>query len=341
MRRRELFLIPWATRVGYSQSGAGESKPREYVTATASRDTVPRVGLIPSTFKGNTEMDGRKIRALARPAALAAPLTADQLDDMLRLAVELGGGRRGGLVTAIQRDDWVLLKIQATGMVTDPRLVESVLRYLAEKGLGKRFTIGDDTVEAAAPTGGNFEGLTYRAAVDRMARRYPALRYELMEFRTAPALEMPVEGRVFSKRNPGGVYRVPRALRECDKVIALAPLGAEHSLLGYLGFCGAQRLGSEEERGEAALDLFSFHPADYSIVGGTFAPVPGGRHNLIIAANNAPAVDSVASAVLGNDPTKLRYLEQAVQHGYGVNDAYAIWTRGAEIEDVKVNPVTG
>jgi hypothetical protein len=89
MRRRNFFLSALAV---YAQ------KPREWVTATASRDTAPRVGLIPSTFPGGEEMDGKKIRGLVKPAALTATLTAAQVDDMLRLAVELGGGRRGGLV---------------------------------------------------------------------------------------------------------------------------------------------------------------------------------------------------------------------------------------------------
>jgi hypothetical protein len=46
-------------------------------------------------------------------------------------------------------------------------------------------------------------------------------------------------------------------------------------------------------------------------------------------------VDAVGAAVMGFDSSGIRHLDLAVQHGYGVNDAYSIWTRGAEIDEVK------
>lgn len=360
MRRRDLLMTSWGLGAAFSQT----EKPKEWVTAAASRDTVPRVGLIPSTFKGTEELDRRKIRALAKPAALDASLTAAQLDDMLRLAVELGGGRRGGLVTAIGREDWVVLKTCVggcptagggwhPGAVADPRLVASVLRYLTERGLGKRFTITEGApCQAAAwdsTWNGEFDGLSYRAMVDGMAKRHPSLRFELVDASAAPALEMPVEGRVFASRNPQGVYRVPRLLRECDKVISIAPLatgpgsGVALSVMNYLGFAPGVRVEELGSPGEVALDLFSFHPADYAIVGGSYGAESAGdaggtrarRHNVIVAGTNAPAVDAVGAAVMGFDSTAVRHLDLAVQRGYGLNDAYSIWTRGAEIDEVK------
>jgi uncharacterized protein (DUF362 family) len=378
MRRRDFLLAPLPLQVALSQSAIPgtkpasvqpqNAKPREWVTAAASRDTAPRVGLIPSTFAGTEEMDGRKIRALARPAPLRAPLSAAQLNDMLRLAVELGGGRRGGLVTAIAKDDWVVIKVNiqncgATGVVTDPRLVASVLGYLVERRLGRRFTIVEGAPCRAASSvwdskwDGQFNGVTYRWIVQTMSKQHPSLRFELLDLNTAPSLEMPVEGRVFATRNQPGIYRIPRVLRECDKVISIAPLatmpgtGVALSIMNYLGFAPAEHYGEGKHRlarlgdpGEVAVDLFSFHPADYAIVGGTFgAESDGGasgttrlrRHNVLIAGTNAPAVDAVGAAVMGFDSSAIRHLDLAVQHGYGVNDAYSIWTRGAEIEEVK------
>lgn len=382
MRRRDFVLsaLPW--QVALSQTTAAsrqpqENKPREWVTAAASRDTAPRVGLIPSSFAGTVELDGRKIRALAKRAALTEDLSAAQLDDMLRLAVELGGGRRGGLATAIGRDDWVLIKTSIQncpgseiggafhpGAVTDLRLVAGVLRYLAEHGLGKRFTIVEgstfrtngDTVWDSS-WNGQFGGLTYRSVVQSLSKQYTGLRFELLDLNTAPSLEMPVEGRVFAKRNPQGIYHVPRVLRECDKVISVAPLGVMTgtgvglSIMNYMGFAPGERYGYPKsalsqlgDSGDVALDLFSFHPADYAIVGGTFAaesdPTATGntrvrRHNVIIAATNATAVDAVGAAVMGFESAAIRHLEMAVQRGYGINDSYSIWTRGAEIDEVK------
>ncbi|MBL8236191.1 MAG: DUF362 domain-containing protein [Bryobacterales bacterium] len=360
MRRRDVLLTPFLAPLA-----AQEKKPREWVTAAASRDTAPRVGLIPSNFAGSEEIDGRKIRALTKPAALDSTLSAAQLDDMLRLAVELGGGRRGGLVTAMHRDDWVVIKtcVQRcpgeagfhAGAVTDPRLVAGVLRYLAERGLGRRFTIAEGAPcqsDALWDTtwNGEFDGMSYRAIVQSLAKRHAALRFELLDLNTAPSLEMPVEGRVCAGRNPQGIYHVPRVLRECDKVISLAPLGTMEgpgvalSMLNYLGFAPGARYGDSKqglqalgEAGEIAVDYFSFHPADYAIVGGSFAGNGSKtrRHNVIIAGTNAPAVDAVGAAVMGLESTSIRHLELAVQRGYGLNDSYSIWTRGSEIEEVK------
>ncbi|MCC6539011.1 MAG: DUF362 domain-containing protein [Bryobacterales bacterium] len=337
-------------------------KPREYVTAAASRDTAPRVGLIPSNFTGGEEMDKRKIRALAQPVPLAAALSAAQLHDMLTLAVELGGGRRGGLVTAIGREDWVVIKIHVgacpgshAGRVTDPRLVSGVLRYLAAHGLGKRFSIVEGLPAACGEAAwdadwqGAFDGATYRAAAAAVAARYPALRIELVNLATAPTLDMPVEGRVFASRNRSGQYRVPRLLRECDKVISIAPLGPRAgsvvalTMLNYLGFSPSARVDELGEPGEVAVDLFSFHPADYAILGGAYAAEAGDepgatrmrRHNVIVAGTNAPAVDAIGAAVMGLASTPIRHLELAVQQGYGINDAYSIWTRGVEFDEVK------
>lgn len=289
--------------------------------------------------------------------------------------MELGGGRRGGLVTAIGREDWVVIKtsiqncpegdgVWHPGAVTDPRLVAGVLRYLIESGLGRRFSIVEGAPCRVAGAGslwdsawsGEFDGFSYRALVENLSKKYGSRRFELIDLNTAPSLEMPVEGRVFATRNRQGMYHVPRVLRECDKVISIAPLatmagtGVALSVMNYLGFAPGAYYGYPKrallelgEPGELALDLFSFHPADYAILGGSFAAEANGaggrtrvrRHNVLIAGTNAPAVDAVGAAVMGLDSTAIRHLDLAVQHGYGINDAYSIWTRGAEIDEVK------
>ena len=108
---------------------------------------------------------------------------------------------------------------------------------------------------------------------------------ETLDLAAAQRLEMPVEGRVFSRRNPTGVYRIPRALRECDKVISIAGLG--RTMTNYLGFAEG---GAADDESGRAVDLFGFHPAEYAI---------GMGRNVIVAGTNATAVDAVGLAVLG------------------------------------------
>jgi hypothetical protein len=354
MRRRDLLLaIPG---MALAQTG----KPREYVTAAASRDTAPRVGLIASTYTGGEEMDGKKLRPLKTPVAVNAALNAAQLDDMLRLAVELGGGRRGGLVTAVAPDEWVVIDVsigKAAGASTDPRLVRSALALLADAKRGRRFTLAAGGEGVAGETmwtsawDGEFDGLTYRAIAAEFARAHPTLKLELLDLNQDAVLEMPVDGHIAAARNPSGAYTIARTLRHCDKVITIGPLrthpatGVALSTMSYLGFASAQRYGADKsdlwklgDPGEIALDLCSFHPADYAILGGGVALEGDGaarRHNVIVAGNRSLAVDAVGAAVMGFTPSAVRHLKLSVDRGYGTEDAESIWTRGNEIPDAR------
>ena len=374
MRRRDwlgaLLAFPALHRLASGQT----EKPKEWVTAAASRDTAPRVGLIASSFAGTEEMDGKKVRPLRSPVPVEGPLNAAQLDDMLRLAVELGGGRRGGLATAIAPDDWVVVLTKAanlpggaqpyqSGSATDLRLVKGVLGYLAEHRLGRRFTIAAGTDFAAGDSlwtctwNGDFDGLSYRSIVAELTGKYPHLRYELLDLNQDGVLEMPLEGLALAGRNPGGVYSIARTLRHCDKVISVVPLqtdattGVALSIMSYLGFASGQRYGLPKtdlfklgDPGEIALDLFSFHPLDYAIIGGAFGiegDSPAGpearsrRHNVLIAGRHGMAVDAVGAAVMGFPSQAIRYLNLAVRRGYGTDDADSIWTRGNEISEAR------
>lgn len=56
--------------------------------------------------------------------------------------------------------------------------------------------------------------------------------------------------------------------------------------------------------------------------------------NLVIAGNDMVAVDSVASAVMGIDPLKVRYLMLAEERGLGVSNIDEIEVLGKSIEEV-------
>jgi uncharacterized protein (DUF362 family) len=90
------------------------------------------------------------------------------------------------------------------------------------------------------------------------------------------------------------------------------------------------------------VDLFSFHPADYALLGGSWGVegdgphAPGARsvhHNVIIAGANADSVDAVAAAVMGFKPASLPYLAMAEKRGFGVADPDVVWIRGNDIEE--------
>jgi uncharacterized protein (DUF362 family) len=144
---------------------------------------------------------------------------------------------------------------------------------------------------------------------------------------------------------------------QCDRLIAVAPLGTSTRtgvslILGsYLGALPGAIYGRLKEKAsslgqpyQVLADLFSFHPADYAILGGEWGiegDAPYGpkaspvRHNLVLAGANAVAVDVVGAAVMGFAPAGIRHLELAAKRGLGSIEIDLIWTRGNEIDEAK------
>ena len=130
-----------------------------------------------------------------------------------------------------------------------------------------------------------------------------------------------------------------KTIQQCDKLISVAPLrtdrkaGVSLSIMNYRGI--APNGFSTGEPEEVAVDLFSFHPADYAVVGGSWGIEGDGEsvhHNVVIAGANAVAVDAVSAAVMGFDPSAIRHLRLAERKGFGGWDTDVVWTRGNEIE---------
>lgn len=107
MKRRR-FLQLGAAGVGLA---ATQQKPvEESATASATSDRTPQVGIVPSSFRGSSDHDGTEVKGLADPRPVDADLTSEQIDAMVRKAIELGRLRNGGLHTIIGPEDWVVIK---------------------------------------------------------------------------------------------------------------------------------------------------------------------------------------------------------------------------------------
>ncbi len=256
------------------------------------------------------------------------------------------------------------------GSVTDPRVVRAVVSYLAERNRGLRFTIVEGSAQwlpaerSKSPVdgwstdwGGAFDGLSYRKMVEELARRFPKARFEITDLNFADSLELPVPGKAFAGNNPSGVYSIPKVIQQCDRVISVAPMqtdatsGVSLSVKNYLGIApgskygfpkdGLLKLGSPDE---VMIDLFSYHPADFAIVGGCWGVEgdgPGGsgaasvHHNIAIAGVKAMCVDAVATAIMGFNPADLPFLRLGDQKGFGSFEVDYIWTRGNTVEEAR------
>jgi uncharacterized protein (DUF362 family) len=378
MMNRRRFLELGAAAVSLA---AAQQKPaQESVTATASQDKTPRVGIVLSSFAGGQEHDGTPIQGLREPRPVDADLTAAQIDAMVRKAIELGDTRKGGLETIIGADEWVVVKLNLAGCpgigryvpgaATDPRVVESLVTWMAEHHCGQRITIAEGaagwqpmersqtkTDGWTTDWNGAFGGRSYRNLVDGLSRKFPKIKFEIVDLNFDEALEMPVPGRGLASHNPEGMYFIPKTIQQCDRLISVAPLkttpglGVSLSLANYAGIApsskyglakeGLTKLGSAEE---VMIDLYNFRPADFALLGGSWGvegdgpagdDAAGVHHNVVLAGTNAMATDAVGAAIMGFHPAELACLQLAWKNGLGIYEIDSIWTRGNDVEQAR------
>lgn len=386
MLRRHFLIAAAAAK----HLAGGQQAPviQESTTASATENATPIVAIVPSSFEGSQDHDGTAIEGLKDPKPVDADLTYEQLDAMLRKAIDLGGGREGGLKSIIAPDDWVVIKTNIEtcyglgpetkdggahspyipGTVTDLRLIRSLLSYLAEGKFGRRFSIVEGSGEwlpkerSKSPVdgwttdwGGAFGGLTYAGIVEEFSKRYPELKFEIIDLNFDQTLPVPVPAGAAATQNTEGSYQIPKTIQQCDKVISVAPLkthrtmGAILTIGNFLGIAPGSVYGFPKEKlmklgaaDEVAVDMFGYHPAEFAVVGGCWGiegdgpSAPGGKsvhYNVLIAGSSALAVDSVAASVMGFEPKKLKYLDLAELNGFGIWDTDSIWVRGKELEE--------
>ncbi|MFC1715554.1 DUF362 domain-containing protein [Candidatus Poribacteria bacterium] len=149
-------------------------------------------------------------------------------------------------------------------------------------------------------------------------------------------------------------YYIPETILTCDKIISVPAMkthtcGTTLVMKNYIGIhpshpSGVVRKG-EIHRGstqEGFIDLFSYHPADYSLIEGFWSTEGNGpqwgdniRHNVVIATADPVAADAVGSAVMGFNPLDLDYLYYAAQKGFGIFDMSRMDIVGNSIEEVR------
>ena len=371
MNRRHFLGLGAAGRLLQAQK-----KPREEaVSAAATRDATPRVGLVASNYGGSEDHDGTRIPGLTEPRPLDADLTPAQIEAMVFKALDLGSPIRGGISSVIGADDWVVIKPNIVscygvgtgyiaGGVSDLRVVNSAVQYLVNHHCGARITIAEgagewqplarsksDSDGWTTAWGGAFAGLSYQRIVEDFSRRYPDIRFEIVDLNFDQTVELPVPGKA------DRTYTIPKTIQQCDRLISVAPLkthrltGVSLSIKNYFGIGPGSKYGFPKDGlhklgnpASVMLDLFSYHPADYAIVGGSWGvegdgPRPPGassiHHNVIVAGANALSVDSVAAAVMGFAPASLPYLALAEKRGFGVADPDVIWIRGSQIDEAR------
>jgi uncharacterized protein (DUF362 family) len=219
-------------------------------------------------------------------------------------------------------------------------VVRGLIEFLVEHKCGARFTIAEGPESKAAADGWT----SYDNMIGELSRKYPKIAFDRVDLNFDEAIALPLRGKALT-------YFIPKTIQQCDRVITVAPLatgeqtGVSLSVANYRGIAPGARYGFPKtgllklgQPDEVLVDLFSYHPADYAIVGGSWGVEGGGRsvhHNVLVAGTNAVSVDAVAAAIMGFDPTGVAHLALAQRRGFGDADLGPIWVRGNEIEQAR------
>ena len=179
--------------------------------------------------------------------------------------------------------------------------------------------------------------------------------FEIADLNFAESLELPVLGRPMGHLNPAGMYTIAKVIQQCDKLISIAPLktdartGVALTFSNYLGIApgakygfpksGLLKLGSLDE---VMVDLHGYHPADFSILGGSFGVegdgpagpgatpvhynVSGGRTETRRSGRGSRDADGLRA------PSNLPYLALAEKLDYGAARIKDIWVRCTPME---------
>ena len=312
------------------------------------------VGIVQSTDVG-----------LASPQPLDADLSIAEVDAMTRLAVQ----RAGGLADVIRPGDWVTIKVNIlrfrgqsgynVGVVTDLRIVRSIIQQLIEEGdasrisvvEGKQWRTEDGGWQAVYP---EFGGLSYTGMLAELQAANPGVIIDYVDLDYPPYTNTPVPGGGLSQ----DYYTMPDAILNCDRLIAV-PAMKTHTWTRvtlanklYIGatpasFYNSGLYGGSWDHGNlphgpldrTICDLVSYHPADLSVVGGIWGiegngPAGSGsiRRNIILASKDIVAADAVSAAAMGFNPWDIDYLHLAHNKGFGIYDLDYITINGPALD---------
>jgi uncharacterized protein (DUF362 family) len=187
--------------------------------------------------------------------------------------------------------------------------------------------------------------------VAEFSRRYPKVRFDIVDLHFDEVIERAVPGGSIAKNNTAGTYFIPKTILQCDRLISVAamkinPVGGSLSIKNYFGIGPGSKYGFPKlklhklgDPSEVMVDLFSFRPADYAVVGGCYG-VEGDdqlnvRHNVVVAGSNAVSVDAVAASVMGFAPSEILFLQNMCKKGLGSCDLDQIRIQGSSLEEAR------
>lgn len=261
--------------------------------------------------------------------------------DSIGRAIELCNG-----FSKLDRNDRVLIKPNITfagwmpmppyGMVTTSKMVEGILRLLAEHGC-KDVSIGEGTI--AEGVGSNTRRGYKYTGIDRVAKRYGAKLFDLNEG--------PFERRELGEIKVG----VSKIALDADFLINVPVLKTHPQVkvsLGFKNLKGCLDIPSRKRFHQKGLEhliclLNQLLECDLTIIDGIYMLERGAdtlmglahRKDLIIASRDAFACDCVGATIMGFEPSQVGYLKEYAELRNRPIDVSAIRIVGEDIEPLK------
>lgn len=239
----------------------------------------------------------------------------------------------------------LLLKINHLGnhppeeaIVVHPSVTQALAELLKEAGA--RVTVGDGLDRPG------LEGFRQSGTLDAAENAG----VELINFKGSPYPSVPIRGRFLTQ------VPIAEAVREADAVVNLVKMkthvltlltGAIKNTYGYLPEGLRSNLHrkyvSPSDFAQVVVDVFQTRPPDLHVVDAVVAlegygPSRGGDPKpvgLILASEDAVALDAVLGSLMGYGPGEVVITRAAAERGLGVEDLANIDVLGLDLEDVR------
>lgn len=230
------------------------------------------------------------------------------------------------------KPNYINSKHPSTGITTDSRVIEGIVKFLKERNIAHNIAIGE-----GSGFGDTFKAFEV-AGVDQVAERWNVKLIDLNRDEFAEA----------DTPNPLNMKKFRVAKTALDSLVISVPKLKPHriatvtlslkNMMGTLASKGTMHMGASLS--ENIVDLASVVTPRLAVVDGIIAgeghetsgdPVPMG---VVIAGTDPVAVDAVGAAVMGIPPVSVKHLRLAERKGLGTCNLEQITVLGEPIEKV-------
>lgn len=303
------------------------------------------------------------------PDALGANITAEQIEQMVRLAVELTGGM-GQVVgpdakQVLIKPNWVTDAESGSGSITDARVVRAVVKLVYEANPDVQIVVADGSGEWIDRSTANRYAISNAPVRDALQRNgYRQMVEELLGDPALPGLKLrlddlnvPIADTVLVEIPGGGWYQdaywTHKLVTESDVVISV-PVMKIHgtritvSLKNNIGAAPGSRYGwakmgldhNPAVIDKVIVDMATVVGVDYVVVDAitalerAYTRANGSplHRNMILAGRDPVAVDAVAARLMGFNPDDISHVTMAAMTGLGIADLDRIDVVGESIE---------